>query len=383
MRAHRTRGAPAKPRERLPEALIRGMGHLMLLSGVGTALGLALILFFVFSGALAYGAIGGTYLETQARNLGLAQTVFLWCLSIVVITALIRHYRSDSVGLLVLLGGIACWGVLPLAIRAHVSEYNTSLIALAESLIASVKTAGGVLMVVGLLRLVVGRVALLSTPTPGAARVAGLGAAAAEIAVQRAAQRPSLMRRCWELQFCRGNLKVNCPRFLEGASCWKKGGGCYCDQGLATRLLSGVGVQARVQVAEELEAAQRQAQKVSAGRRYASKKQKRPRRSCRECPIYLDHQVYKYRALSWLCYPLAAALTGIFFARIQYGYEWVEAELGTLLSHAQVLPHYLASRPLAEGPWLTAENAMVALVGVFIVGVILRLTELFVFQLKW
>ncbi len=352
------------------------MSHIGVLASVAAVLSLAFLLFVVLAGYLAHPIIGGLQLEQLTRNVNLARSVFLWSLWLVVITSLIRHYRTEVSGFLSLLAGIACWVLLPLAVRTGISyESARPLASLGQSLISSFQTTGAILSVVSMLRLLVGRVLFMSLPR-ARARIPSSPTAAAEIAVERAAQRPSLMRRCWELQFCRGSLRSNCPRFLEGVSCWKRRSGCYCDQGLATRLLAGVGVGARVEVAEELDAAQRRARQLS---QRPSRRPKRSKPPCGECPIYLEHQTYKYRVLSWLAYPAAAAIVGLTARYLHTGYEWVSDKLGVLSVSidrtGQGNVYYLPQ-------WLSFENAMILVMGVLAVVIILHLTEVLVFRFK-
>ncbi len=381
MGARKPTSSPPRRAGRIPRSWMSALGHLALLAAVGATLSLTYLLFVVLSGTLAYDIIAGTALQQMTRNVDLARTIFLWSLWIVVAASMIRHYSSDSVGFAVLLAGLGCWAILPFLIGNRISEHSTALIDLGYSLAAAFRLHGVALMVVGSLRLVVARLILVSRPAGAAGRLRLLGPEAREIAAYRASQKPSAMRRCWELQFCRSSLRNNCPRFLEGVSCWKRGSGCYCDQGLATRLLSEVGARARVEVAEELDAAQRRGETVSGPRRAAAK-EKRAKPPCGECPIYLDHQTYKYRVVSWLAYPAAAAIVGFFVAPIRYSYEWVQYRLGDMLGQLQVLPQHTIPGT-AFDTWLSAENVMVVLIGIFVVGVLLQLTEVVIFRLKW
>ncbi len=221
---------------------------------------------------------------------------------------------------------------------------------------------------------------LLTATSRAGPRVTSAGAA--QIAAERALERPSLMRRCWELHFCRGSLRTNCPRFLAGVSCWKKASGCYCDQGLATRLLSEVGASTRAEYAEEFRAGQSKAQKLRQRRDRGGSRQGK-KAPCGECPLYLDHQRHKYRALSWLSYPAAAAIVGVSVEQIRLAYQWADFKLGSLLAQLQVLPHTLTYRPYQEASWFSAEGAAVLLIGVLLVGIILHLMEVAVFRLKW
>lgn len=364
----------AKSAVRLPESAKKPLEHLVLLASIGAAISLMIILFIVLSGYLAAPIVRGTALDTVTRNVNLAKNAFLWCLWIGVLAAMIRHHRMESLGWVAALVGAACWAGLPLVIRSKTDAATAQeLMELGQSLITSFQTSGGALIVLGFLRVAVGRVIVLGSPAE--ARSTALSPEAAAIAAERAAERPSLMRRCWELHFCRTSLRTNCPRFLEGVSCWKKRSGCYCDQGLATQLLSGVGATARAKVAEELEVAQRRA-------RSRAQRQQKQKSRCGECPVYLEHQKHKYRVVSWFAYPAAAGAVGAALGLIHSGYRWVEVELGSVLAQFQILPHALDDRPLDQAAWLSAENAAVLLIGVLLVGAILHLTELAIFRLK-
>ncbi len=308
--------------------------------------------------------------------MNLAKNAFLWSLWIVVVAAMIRHYRTESTGWITMLVGGACWAVLPLVVRSRTESTTAQeLMQLGQSLISAFQTSGGAMIVFGFFRVAVGRIIVLASPTQAAMRMGAYSPEVAAIAAERAAGRPSLMRQCWELHFCRSSLRSGCPRFLQGVSCWKRNSGCYCDQGLATRLLSGVGANTRAKVAEELEVAQQRAHT-------RARRQKREKAPCGECPLYLEHQKYKYRVLSWLAYPAAAAAVGLTMRSIQSGYHWVEVELGTALARFQILPRSLTDRPLEQVAWLSAENAAVVLIGVLLVGIILQLTEVTIFRLK-
>ena len=375
MQGRRRRAKEAKPVRFLPEFVRKPLEHVVLVAAAGVILSLIYLMFIVLSGGLAAPIIRGTALDEVARNVSLAKTAFLWSLWIVVVAAMIRHYRTESTGWLTMLVGVGCWALLPIIVRSRTESTTAQeLMQLGQSLITSFQAAGGALIVIGFLRVAVGRIIVLASPTQAAMRFSSYSPEAAAIAVERATERPSLMRRCWELHFCRSSLRAGCPRFVEGVSCWKRNSGCYCDQGLATRLLSGVGANARAKVAEELEVAQRRAQ--------TQRKKKREKAPCGECPLYLEHQKHKYRVASWLAYPAAAGIIGFTVTSIQNGYRWVELELGSVLGSLQILPRTLSDQPLEQVAWLSAENASVVLIGVLLVGIILQLTEVTIFRLK-
>jgi hypothetical protein len=373
----RTSGKTTGPRQ-LPDFVRSTLEHVLLLCSVAALLSLAYLLFIVLSGGLAAPLIAGSALDQVTRNVGLAGRIFAWALWIVVLAALIRHYRTESVGWVTILIGGTCLLGLPMIVASRIHETTAPELArLGQSLIVGFQLTGGAMLVVGLLRIAVGRIILLAGPTRMAARLAGVPVDAAALAARRAMEKPSLLRQCWELHFCRGSLRVNCPRFLQSVSCWKKQSGCYCDQSLQMDLLEGTRSNARAQIAEELHVARDRTR--TAARRPRRAKSRAP---CRECPVYLEHQKYKYRFLSWLSYPAAAAVIGLAAGDIQSAYRWVESELGAVLVQFQILPHRLDDAPLQQASWISAENAAVILLGVLLVGIILQLTEFAVFRLK-
>jgi len=372
MQARRQTRPAKRPVRQLPQAVKKPLEHLVLAASAGAVLSLVYLLFIILSGGLAYSIVGGTALDDVTRNVGIAKSIFLWCLWIVVLAAMIRHYRTETTGWVTILVGAGCWALLPYVVSAKM-EMTTAreLMLLGQSLITSFQVAGGALVVLGVLRVAFGRIWVLTAP----ARFSSGDAAV--VVSDRADERPSLLRQCWELHFCRSSLRTNCPRFVESVACWKRKSGCYCDQGLATRLLTGVGGESRENLAEELEVAQRRARAQT--RRQSKGKQKAP---CGECPIYLEHQKHKYRVVSWLAYPAAAAIIGTTLASLQNGYRWVELEAGMFLGRFQVLPESVRAHPLESVSWLSAENAAILLLGVLLVGVLLQLTEVAVFKLK-
>jgi hypothetical protein len=362
---------------------MRIIDNLLILAGVALVLSLIFLVIILLTNQLGVPLIGGSALDVVKRNVMLGQQIFIVALWAVVLLSMVRHYRVDSLGYLIALGGAACWLLLPMLVKSRApATAAVELQQVGQLLVDKFQASGAAIAVVGVLRVTVGRIASLTLRPQSATAYRIRGASAiAEIAEERAKARPSLMRKCWELHYCRGSLRVTCPRFLEGTSCWRKRSGCYCDQDLATRLLSTMAAKVRLQVAEELESAQTRARTHQ--RRMAAKRRKKTPRPCGECPLYLDHQKYKYRVLAWLSYPVAAVIIALSLPFIRSGYDWLEWEAARYLEQMQVLPHALTDAPLEQAPWMSAENAIVLMLGVLVVAVVLQLTEVAIFRLKW
>lgn len=363
------------------------LDHAVLLFGLAVLLSFCYLMWIILRGDLGYQLIGGTQLEVIARGLEAGRKALLYSLWLLALAALLRHYRTESVGYLVAAGGVLCWIGLPLLVAKYAPPTAAQeLQSVAQALMRSFHDSGVALFVVGLLRIIIGRIVLM-TYQPRSAQVQRLpgvlygdGPAAPELA-----GRKSLMRKCWELHFCRGSVRTTCPRYVEGVACWRKRSGCYCDHDLATNLMSSVGGNASVkmQVAEELETQQRRAQELQRRlQRHQQRSRKAAMKLCRECPIYLEHQKFKYRTLSWLAYPIAVIITALSANGIRNGYQWADENVARFVSQYSFIPKQLMDHPIETAPWLSAPNFAVVIIGIILLAVILQLTETAVFHFK-
>jgi len=360
----------------------------MILLGLGVLVSFSLLMWIIIRGDLGYQLIGGTQLDVIAKGLETWRKAFLYSLWLVVLLAMGRHYRTESVGYLAMGAGAACWFGMPLLIARYApTNAAEELQAVAQTLMASFHASGVAMFVIGLLRVIIGRIVMM-TYQPRAARVTRIpGVLGPDVPANlpEVAGRHSLMRKCWELHFCRGSVRTTCPRYAEGASCWRKRSGCYCDHDLASRLMSSVGGNAsiKMQVAEELETQQRRAQELQ---RRLPRQQQRSRQAarklCRECPIYLEHQKFKYRTLSWLAYPVTVLVVALSANSIRAAYQWSDEHVAQFVSQYSIIPHQLTDRPLEIMTWFSGPNFAIAIVGVILLAVILQLTEMAVFHLK-
>ena len=213
------------------------------LTSVAALLSLTYLMFILMSGGLAAPLIAGSALEAVRRNVDIARQVFLWALWLGILAVCIRHYRAETTGYMAIVIGAVVWLAFPALIRSRVPATSArDLVDLATSMVDSFQTSGGALMVLGFLRAVVGRVILVSTaPRSGAiARSARFASAMAQISAEPIGGRPSLMRKCWELHFCRGSLRVHCPRYLEQKACWKARGNCAGSRTVTLHLVTGL-----------------------------------------------------------------------------------------------------------------------------------------------
>ncbi len=91
--------------------------------------------------------------------------------------------------------------------------------------------------------------------------------------------------RCWQTGFCRPYVREFCPRFQEKTPCWRRKEGCFCEERIVFR------ARELRQGAADFYARMRTS--LSGAPRTLTPSEKRER--CRTCPIYGEHQRFKYR----------------------------------------------------------------------------------------
>jgi len=96
---------------------------------------------------------------------------------------------------------------------------------------------------------------------------------------------------CWQMPFCHQAIREICPAFKSHTTCWRYGRGCNCDPGLVEKLIRTGGVGAST----DSEQRQRQQEYMRSDLRADAPVERERTLSCKECPIYLEHQRAKFR----------------------------------------------------------------------------------------
>jgi len=375
------------------------VGYLLALAALALVISLTYLVFLLFSGVAA-SAARDYAVSDAARNLALAGRVLGYSLWAVAVLVLVRYYQREEATYGVIIGGAVTYFALPylVSLALPMADFSSPG-SLAGGLVLLFRSQGLALVVLGAFRLVVGRIV----------RVSILGPHARALALEEGAEpesaRPSLLRRCWELAYCKGALRSRCPRYVSRRTCWKQGSGCYCDQRLAKSLLATAKGLAGDEVAGQLQRVERSergsaslttggpAAAAQAARKALAHQARHPlargaslRSPCGECPLYLDHQRHKCRVLSWLAYPATAAIIAALNPFVRAGYRWAERGLEQLVSHFSTFPTYTAWQAIpGEVPVhpVSAEWVVVVLLGLLLLSYVLQLTEYCLFRLKW
>jgi len=139
--------------------------------------------------------------------------------------------------------------------------------------------------------------------------------------------------RCWQTGFCRPYVRSFCPRYLARTPCWRRKEGCFCEERIVLR------------AREMREGAQqffaRMQSALTGPVKTLTAAQKRER--CRSCPIYGEHQRFKYR----LAVPFAfVAAFGILWS----GADWIRRALLFSVEKLDAVASSLAFRAPQAGP---------------------------------
>jgi len=240
--------------------------------------------------------LGAAQAQQVVANVSTACQVLNFALVIATLAAFVRFFASSSAAWTVTAVGLGLYFGFPWLVGDLLQQNHLDHNQLTQTMLISLAQVAKGLTLVGVVWLV-GVVAyqVISNPreryksAPKAARPSSGG--------------HSLLRNCWELTHCTGTTRNICPSYRERKSCWKRHQGCFCDTSLFDRMTDG----ANSWVTNETHETHQSAMHL----------RRSGRRPCTVCPLYEEHQYYKYRAICWIAYPATAAL--VFFGMPVFG----------------------------------------------------------------
>jgi hypothetical protein len=298
------------------------------------------------------------------RWVGFATKILSWSALLAIILALVRYYESSSViGIAGVIGGFLYLG-LPALMSVMVEQQYRQPNQLTDTIVIGTQAAGKVLLALAAAR-GAAQVLWSALRRPRRAAVRPTGGRGPALAT-----RPrSLLRQCWELTRCRSAGHI-CPSLRQRRSCWKRGSGCLCDLTLAQTLAQGVEAWAH----EEIMAVRTRAAQV--------------RRPCRSCPIYEEHQEYKFRRAQYLAYPVTAGLIFLVRPALHFGYDrglqWMDRLVAALAFMPDRAGHIFDSGGVQSMVLNTnAEWVFIGCLGLLLLTYVLTGMERAVFRWGW
>jgi hypothetical protein len=312
--------------------------------------------------------------EQQAhitRTIHITSLVLTIAGSLAALFAMIRYYDSDTALFGLIAAGLVAYLGVPMLIHHHLSVIGRVPNAVTNELAWAFQAFGKVSLLVGGVKLVLGLLIQFARRTRRVRVETPKGPAVRS--------NPGMLSPCWELSKCREHLREACPNYKDRKTCWRRKSGCGCDPQLAKRL-----AWAKSEYAGAVDAIEERAQTGSAapspGERRALASQRTA--MCRECPIYLEHQDYKYRTLQWLMYPLTVGLIWVLWEWIDTAYDWTMDSLNALMRTFVLLPEPAGDTFANQILGIDVQYLVIFCLAIFLVTFLLTMLERWVFQWK-
>jgi hypothetical protein len=157
--------------------------------------------------------------------------------------------------------------------------------------------------------------------------------------VKQAKSRNVFLGFCWDMPYCRDEVRVKCPIFLrKRGPCWRTKRGCMCDETIVLNA-NAENWKAKVDAADQSikQGAKAKPRPVASISPQQMMSDAFKRERCRQCVIYNTHQEQKYKALVGVTFAAAAValymFSGIFLNSVITGYKQMD-KMTTRLSFA-------------------------------------------------
>jgi len=358
---------PAEPRQDARYAFFLGAQWIFWIS-LGVVLLLLLNLFLDMPRGTVAALSRNPHPEQFTAYMGLLAHFLVYALWALGLSILVLSWEEQITGSLIFITGVGSHLFLPWLIFG-VFGRTMATAAVAEGF----REAGYFLTLLGMLKLAADGFLFFRTLPERLRSHAMVGFARHAEGQEAFAASANIFSPCWQLPYCREVIRVQCPAFLAKTKCWKFGRGCYCDDSMISRIISGEHLNVRTP---------HQARFVDG---------KPP---CRQCYIYLEHQAHKLRWISPLTLPVAISLT--FFIWPCYVKVWQLANgalnwlwsnaaytVGTPLGPPEMHPTTPMGQIDADAVASIAQNLFGVVMGFFILICLLRAVERAIDQRGW
>lgn len=434
-----SKGGPPQP-PTPPPSKGRGTGlpiddfarTLLYISLAVTGLCLLYTLWGLFGGAWAnpaYQALGHADRLRHLSNIGTVGTVLSVASVIDVLCLAICCFRDEGVGYLLLAIAAVLYAGMSYITGAVLNARGLQPSPATSAAIGMLSGLATIYLVPGVLFVIVDFVRRLKAMSEAAAVQRANVRYGAEVKKQ-SGQRNTFLGRCWELPYCREQVRQKCPIYIKRQGpCWWYKEGCMCEERIVLQAvidtdwrdktnaaaskvtgasgnsmsagkpgsLAGnpmslgapapVSVPAAVGPRLNLNSQPSKPEARGLGINAPPKQiltagQKRDR--CRKCIIYNEHQRQKYKALVWVALIVVPVL-------LWMNMGWLGAAVTTMIKFAA---HFTAQFNLATGPsdaektMMESQNismvmyVMIFCLGLVIVSQVLKFIEFCCFKLK-
>lgn len=205
-------------------------------------------------------------------------------------------------------------------------------------------------------------------------------------------QKPSLVPTCWQMSRCRPGVRMTCPNFIDRVPCWKRRSGCFCDRNLANYLMNSVDTgEAQEVIDMQRDGASvqaTQAASLASTRNHMKETARRPwklqKTLCFNCPLYMEHQEYKYKHLGWLSFPATVGIIALLYPVFHMGYtafaDWMDASVQRLSDMGRLPENFTPSAGTLQDSMF--EYFLLGVLGLLLLSYVIALTETAFLKLK-
>ncbi len=195
------------------------------------------------------------------------------------------------------------------------------------------------------------------------------------------AVRRDYVPKCWQTSRCRPAVRKVCPNYLERTTCWKVRSGCFCQRDLANYLretVEDITEDTKAPTAQEMRDKKRAFEMIKQKLKTNKPKWKDQKERCFSCPIFSEHQEYKFRNLQWVNYIIAGLIVAILFVPYEMAYKYLFTKIDDILLKVKI--PFVQVTGFANSPF---EWVLLGVLTIIILSYIMALYEHILLEWKW
>lgn len=184
---------------------------------------------------------------------------------------------------------------------------------------------------------------------------------------------PHAFKPCWELPACREYMRVLCPAYKKGKTCWKCKTGCLCDEDFLLKALDSAHSNRKSDLAWLV--------------RTSRDESPRQKIQCKTCAIRNQHQAEKHRLLSYFALPVSCVIGYLLQDIVRTVYQGALVTVDRVVQQISMAP---GAQTHQVSSWVTNNSQVGIIEWLLIISLVLwavnlydRVIEYFVLKLKW
>lgn len=307
-------------RTSINNALDTFAGFGLRVGSVVAGLGLAYVLYVIFGPKLAaMKSMKAADRDTLVQSVGWARAMLTWGGGLLILSACIRFFYEQTIGLILTLLGAALYFLAPSGLASLTMDSFASAatkgkidpaVELYQNIVHDITLVGLFCLVPGCLLLV--RDAIWSIAKRSRAKHLPL-TEEEKAREERLRKRRKPYEMCWDMSVCNERVRRFCGAWQKHKPCWQIKSGCLCDENIMK--------QALLDRDREAGVTQQSAAVDTRPKIVLTARQKKER--CRNCTIFLEHQRQKFRIATPTALVLVGALYAAMYTRLHallYGF---------------------------------------------------------------